>query len=76
MWLQFEHKWTDKLSHYRKNTCSCYNTSRGIGREVLAHTQKFWFVENPSKIAENLGKNGGQPCLILKNGTQHFQKNT
>ena len=44
---------------------------------VKAHPQKFWFVENPSKIPENLGKisenpdkNGPQRCLPSKNGAQ------
>jgi len=31
MWLKVKHKWTDKMSHYRKNTLSCYSASRGIG---------------------------------------------
>ena len=33
---------------------------------MQAHPQKFWFVENRSKIVENLGKNGGKCCLISK----------
>ena len=44
-------------------------------RGVQEHPQKFWFVENPNKIPENLGKNGAQCCLTSKNATQGLQKN-
>ena len=37
---------------------------------------KFWFVENLSNIFKNLDKNSAQRCLISKNGTHHFAKNT
>ena len=65
MWLQFKHKWTDKMSPRKKHI---YVTVHQVLWEagVQAHPQKFWFVENPSKIAENLGKIGGQCCLISK----------
>jgi len=59
--LQFEHKWTDNMSHQRQCTHSSYSTSRSrgaIGAGVQAHPQKFWFVKNSSKFAENLGKMG------------------
>ena len=44
--------------------------------EVQAHSQKFWFAENLSKIPENLGINGAQPCFTSKNGTHGLRKNT
>jgi len=43
---------------------------------VQVHTQKFWFVENPGKSPENLGKNGAERCLNSQNGTERLQKTT
>ena len=39
-----------------------------------AYPQKFWFVENPGKIPENLGKNGAQRCLTSKMAPNVFIK--
>jgi len=59
-----------------KETHLCYSASSGIGSGGASTHLKVLICQNQNKIAENLGKNGGQYCLISKYGTQHFQKNT
>jgi len=41
---------------------------RRQGYKVQAHRQMFWFVEDPGKISETLGK---IPTNPVKNGAQH-----
>ena len=55
----------------------CFGRLQAVVSEagVQDHPQKFWFVESPGKIPENLGKNGAQCCLTSKNGAQRLQKN-